>query len=231
MEPVIGGNAMRDPILIVGCARSGTSMTAGMINICGAFGGDMYGPGPWNQKGMFENIDIRANIVKPYLQKIGVDPRGQRPLPNNRQVFEVSPPEVEAWRRKVRQSIRNQGYRDGEWFYKCPKSAMIWFLWHQAFPEAKWVIVRRRHEDIINSCLKTKFLTAYQNKEGWQSWVDAYERRFMEMKTAGLNVREFWPSNMIAGDYDYAREMIQELGLRWEGAMVRAFIDPTLFRG
>ena len=35
---------MKDPILITGCARSGTSMIAGVINICGAFGGDMAGP-------------------------------------------------------------------------------------------------------------------------------------------------------------------------------------------
>jgi len=221
---------MRDPILIVGCARSGTSMTAGMINICGAFGGEMFGPHPNNQKGMFENKDLRTNVVKPYLEKIGADSRGQKPLPNNRQVFEVSQVEAKEWRKKVQDSMIRQGYSDGEWFYKCPKSAMIWYLWHCAFPEAKWVLVRRAHEDIINSCLKTRFLTAYQNKAGWQGWIDAHERRFMEMRMAGINLREFWPSRMIEGDYEYAQELVESLGLKWNGPMVRAFIDPTMFK-
>jgi len=221
---------MKDPILIVGCARSGTSMTAGMLNICGAFGGEMYGPGPWNQKGMFENIDIRANIVRPYLEKIGADPRGQKPLPNNRQVFEISPPEVEKFKQDVQRSIVKQGYREGTWFYKCPKSAMIWYLWHCAFPEAKWIIVKRDHADIIKSCFKTRFLTAFHTKEGWQGWIDAHERRFLEMKIGGLDVREFWPSKMIAGDYEYAKELVEAMGLKFNEPMVRAFIDPKLFK-
>jgi hypothetical protein len=56
---------MKDPILITGAARSGTSMTAGVINICGAFGGVLSGPNKNNKKGMFENNRIRQDIAKP----------------------------------------------------------------------------------------------------------------------------------------------------------------------
>jgi len=35
---------MKSPILIVGAARSGTSLVAGIINMSGAFGGIMAGP-------------------------------------------------------------------------------------------------------------------------------------------------------------------------------------------
>jgi hypothetical protein len=70
---------MRPPILITGCARSGTSMTAGIVHICGAFGGRMSGPTPNNRKGMFENEEVRNQIVKPYLSSIGADPLGQKP--------------------------------------------------------------------------------------------------------------------------------------------------------
>ena len=58
------------PILLTGCARSGTSLTAGIVNLCGAFGGIMSGPNRNNAKGMFENSKIRNTIIKPYLQKI-----------------------------------------------------------------------------------------------------------------------------------------------------------------
>jgi len=221
---------MIDPILIVGCARSGTSMTAGILNICGAFGGEMYGPNTFNQKGMFENILIRQDIVRPYLKKIGADPMAQRPLPNNRQVFEVSPPEAEEFRRRIQQTIQYQGYKDGPWFYKCPKSCLIWYIWHLAFPNAKWIIVRRDHDGIISSCLKTRFMRAYQDAAGWQTWIDQHERRFKEMKTAGLDVQEFWPSTLIAGDFEPAKKLVEGFGLTWNDKICRAFIDPHLYR-
>ena len=152
MGPHCGEIFMKDPIIIVGCARSGTSMTAGMINICGAFGGMMFGPSQEAQKGMFENKRIRNDIVKPYLSKIGCDPMGQKPLPNNRQVFEVSQPEVDAWRNNVQAIMTDEGYKEGEWFVKCPKSALVWYIWHRAFPDARWVIIKRNHEDLATSC-------------------------------------------------------------------------------
>jgi hypothetical protein len=96
---------MREPILITGCARSGTSMVAGVINRCGAFGGKMSGPNSNNQKGMFENAVIRNSIVKPYLRQIGVDHLGQYPLPNIENL--LIPRD---WKWKVEQVMIDQGY-------------------------------------------------------------------------------------------------------------------------
>lgn len=225
---------MKDPILITGCARSGTSMTAGIINICGAFGGDMFGPNKNNQKGMFENKEIRQNVVKPYLKKIGVDQLGQKPLPNNRQVFEVSDEEVVQFRKKVQKVFQQQGkslnLTNADWFYKGAKICLIWYLWACAFPRARWIVVRRRKEDIINSCLRTTFMRAYKNEEGWARWVDVHERRFDEMRSAGLDIFEFWPSVVIEGNFDHAEEMINHLGLEYRDNLVKAFVDPTLYR-
>jgi len=220
---------MIDPILVVGCARSGTSMTAGMLNICGAFGGEMYGPSPEAGKGMFENCRLRTEIVKPYLKKIGSDPMGQKPLPNNRQVFEVSQPEVDKWRSDIQKLILSQGYVDGKWFLKCTKAASIWYIWHKAFPSAKWIIIHRDHADIIRSCQLTRFMRAYRDAEGWQKWIDIHEKRFAEMHTAGLDIIDFWPSRLCAGDFDYAKQMIEKVGLVFDEKMCRAFIEPKWF--
>ena len=46
----------------------------------------------------------------------------------------------------------------------------------------------------------------------------------------GVDVREFWPSKVIDGDFDYAREFVEGLGLKYNDAMVKAFVDPTLYR-
>lgn len=223
---------MKDPILITGCARSGTSMTAGIINICGAFGGDMFGPNKHNQKGMFENKEVRQNVNKPYLKKIGCDPLGQYPLPNNRQVFEVSDTDIVELRTRVQLIYHHQGYINGEWFYKGAKICLVWYLWHRAFPNAKWIIVRRSAQDIANSCLRTSFMRAYKDKDGWIKWVRQHQRRFDEMKSAGLNVFEFWPSKAIDGDFDHIREMIYFLNLEYEKneQLLQSFIDPSLYR-
>lgn len=223
---------MIDPIIITGCARSGTSLTAGIVNICGAFGGDMFGPNKHNQKGMFENKEVRQNIVKPYLKKIGCDPLGQKPLPNNRQVFEVNDKVILEWRTRIQEIYKHQGYKNGEWFYKGAKACLLWYLWHRAFPTAKWVLVRRDDNDIANSCMRTSFMRAYNDHHGWIKWVKKHNRRFEEMKSAGLNVFEFWPSRVISGDYSHAKEMIEYLGLEYMGneKIVMSFVDPKLYR-
>ena len=75
------------PVIIVGCARSGTSLVAGVINICGAWKGDTVGPSKHNAKGMFENHALRENIIKPLLFSIGADRKGQFPLPETKNII------------------------------------------------------------------------------------------------------------------------------------------------
>ena len=45
-------NHIMEPILITGAARSGTSMSAGVVSLCGAWGGELSGPNVYNKKGM-----------------------------------------------------------------------------------------------------------------------------------------------------------------------------------
>ena len=94
-------------------------MIAGIINICGAFGGNMAGPNPHNAKGMFENAQIRQNIVKPYYDSIGVDRLGQYPLPNPNNI--KIPP---GWQERVDQVMIDEGYEEGPWKELGPRSAV-----------------------------------------------------------------------------------------------------------
>ena len=226
---------MPSPILITGCARSGTSMVAGMINLCGAFGGKMSGATRNNEKGMFENACIRNNIVKPYLRQIGVDPMGQYPLPDVDNL--VIPTDI---RKRVIQVMIDEGYTGGQWMYKGAKICLMWPVWHYAFPNAKWIIVRRRTGDIIQSCLKTGFMRAFaveKNRtvvgaktegEGWLWWVHQHEKRFTEMITEGVNCKVIWPHRMVHGDYEQVYEMLEWLGLPWKSEVL-SFVDPLLW--
>ena len=227
-------NGMPDPILITGCARSMTSAIAGTIHICGAFGGNMSGPTVNNRKGMFENARIRNTIVKPYLDKIGADRLGQYPLPNvNNLLIPMD------WNRRMIQIMKEEGYRDGPWMYKGAKMCLIWPILHFAFPNAKWIIVRRRTADIVKSCLKTNFMRAFRHRqnqiavgakdeaEGWLWWVHQHEKRFVEMMTEGLNCKVVWPERMVRGNYNQMMETIEWLGLEWKSEVL-SFIDPKL---
>lgn len=157
---------MQSPILISGAARSGTSMVAGVTEICGAWGGKMFGPQKANAKGMYEHVALR-NLTKAYLREIEADPFCQFPLP---EITGLMIPRD--WRKNVERIMQNEGYQNGPWFYKCPKMAHIWPVWNFAFPEAKWVIVRRKTGDIVNSCCILGGRSKVRTLEGLKSIKD-----------------------------------------------------------
>ena len=214
----------QSPILITGCARSGTSLVAGIINICGAFGGETGVGNKYNEKGLFENARIRT-IDKEYLRSIGMDPKGQNPLPITNKLIIPSD-----WKRKIENAIVQDGYKDGPWFYKGARNCLTWPVWHYAFPNAKWVIVRRRSADIADSCLKTSFMDAYNSYEEWIRWINHHENCFVEMIQAGLNVKVIWPERMVKGNYEQTYELIEWLGLTWKPEQVMEFIEPRLWK-
>jgi len=231
---------MKDLILITGAARSGTSIVAGVINICGAFGGDLASPNRNNQKGMFENTEIREQIVKPYLRGLGVDHMGQYPLPD---ISNIHIP-VD-WRFKIEKVMKKQGYEEGQsCFYKGAKICLSWPVWKANFPNSKYVIVRRKTPDIIRSCMKTGFMRAFvrphiqakvgadNEYDGWKWWVHQHEKRFVEMMQSGLEVREIWPERMVHGDFTKIKELIKWLGLDWENneQKVIDFVDEKLWK-
>ena len=226
---------MNAPILITGCARSGTSLVAGIINMRGAFGGKMSGPNHNNAKGMFENSRIRNTMVKPYFRSLNVDPMGQFPLPDiNTMLIPVD------WSKRVEAIMTEEGYEGGPWMYKGAKMCLHWPVWHYAFPNAKWIIVRRKTSDIINSCIRTGFMSAFNRRnnqaavgakgewDGWLWWVHQHEDRFREMINEGLNCKVIWPERMVDGDYSQIKEMLEWLGLEW-GSEITEFIESKLF--
>ena len=228
----------KQPIIITGCARSGTSMIAGIINLCGAWKGVTSGPNKNNAKGMFENTELRQNVMKPYLRNLGVDPLGQYPLPRTKDIkipFDFD--------EKVIQIVKNQGWSpELRWMYKGAKICLVWPVWHFHFPDAKWIIVRRKSADIVDSCLRTSFMRAFVNKsnqmrvnaknekEAWLWWVRQHERKFVEIIEAGANVKIVWAERMVDSNYSQMKETIEWLGLEWNEKAIVDFVDPKLWK-
>ncbi len=230
-----------EPILITGAARSRTSLVAGIVHICGAWSGRTAGPTGANKKGMFELSNIRNRIMKPFLRTHGWDPMGQFPLPNIKTVHELAPREAGVWAKEILAIIAEEKpyqcdtcgqqhgrYKGETWMYKGAKMCLMWPIWHMAFPRAKWVIVRRNTEDIVISCLKTRFMRAFSNASGWQSWVEEHLRRFQEMHEAGLDIQEIDTDLIYDGDFAPARAVIETLGLVWKQKAIQNLIDRSI---
>jgi hypothetical protein len=63
------------------------------------------------------------------------------------------------WKRGSVIHYRFSGYKQGiPWMYKDTKMCQMWPVWNFAFPNARWIIVRRRTGDITQSCVKTAFM-------------------------------------------------------------------------
>ena len=217
------------PIITTGSGRSGSSMIAGVFNICGAFGGENDG-----SDRLYENKKIKNNILIPYLQSIGVDINGQYPLPSTHKL--VIPTDLCESTINI---IKSDGYKSGPWILKGSRFCITWPIWHYAFPNAKWIIVRRRTGDIISSCIKTDFMRAFKNKEnlkainvhteaeGWKYMIHQYERCMFDMVNKGLNTQIMWTERLVWGDYQQLYNIIQWCGLTWKSEALQ-YIDPRL---
>lgn len=216
-----------EPILITGASRSGTSMTAGIINLCGAHGGLI------EKRGTYENYAISQSIVAPVLRCVGADPHGQDPLPDLEldEVIEKLKLFSLTWASRVVRVMRMQEYDGvGRWFYKSAKTCLLWPLWNEAFPRAHWVVVRRSAKAIAESCMRTGYMKAYTTLDSWLLWVYEYEYVFARMEEAGLNVTEIWPENIVQGDMTEIKALVERLGLSWDDEQVSSFIAPAIWK-
>ena len=206
---------LHNPIFITGIERSGSSIIGRVINLSGAFAG--------NITDMYENIQIKK-LLDTYYDLLGVDKKGQYPLPDAKKLIIPT-----NWEQKVESAVINEMRLDLPWMLKGARLCQTWPVWNYAFPNAKWIIVRRRPGDIIDSCLKTGYMTAYKDKEGWLDWIHVHENIFVEMIQAGLNCKQIWPERMATGDYKQIQEMVEWIGLTWNENIVQE-IDPLLYK-
>jgi len=217
---------LHSPIFITGIERSGSTIIAKIIQSCGVWTGQTTE--------MLENT-VMKRLVNGLYEFYCADARGQYPLPD---LSRIKAP-ID-WKDSIEGILFAGRYRrDQPWMYKSARLGQTWPIWNTNYPNAKWIIVRRRTGDIIQSCLKTGFMTAFKNEsnlkqinvqtesEGWLWWVHEHEKRFVEMIEAGLNCKVVWPERMAYGDYQQIYEMLDWLGLEWNDKIVD-LVQPLL---
>lgn len=214
---------MNQPIFVTGIERSGSSLIARIFNMCGAF------TGVTNK--MYENIEMKE-LCSTYLK--GHQVNGEL----IRDTKELSIPV--GWKDKVDSLLHGcECYKGGPWLFKDSQLTRMWPVWHYSYPNAKWVVVRRRTPDIIHSCTMTSYMNMFKNPQnrekinvdneqaGWLWWIHEYEKRFVEMIEEGVNIKQVWPERMVTGDYQQIYETLEWLGLKWNYKIVDT-IGPLL---
>ena len=219
------------PVFVTGAERSGSSLIARILELSGIFTG--------RTTNMFENIKL-LNLSRTYLQYPPIT--GYHTPPRDHFFPKTDQLNIPLdWKNKVDHILREEGYRNNQWMFKCSLIAPMWPIWNYAYPNARWLIVRRRTGDVIESCVKTTYMTLCKDqlnldkinvtteREGWKWWVHQYEEKFVEMIEAGVNCKIIWPERMVSGDYQQIYETLEWLGFNWSTKIVEV-IDPMLIK-
>lgn len=213
---------MLDPIIITGPARSRTSMTTQILELCGLFLGDVIQETKSNPQRQLENHHIIKQVQKSHLKKYGFDSKGQNPLPP------VGWHEPDPARRDMVLNImKKQGLKPGmKWGFKDTKPCLDWRTWNDAFPNAYWIITERKDEDVAKSCMRTSFMTKYKDEKGWQKYIDGHKVRIKDMFNNLERIYKLNTDDVVAYDFDNLQKIIIEIGLNWDYDKVRNQIRP-----
>jgi hypothetical protein len=174
---------------------------------------------------MHENIRIRDKIIMPFMATQSLDIEGMYVGENRLLHTELIA------RPRIRGVLSLEGWNGlKQWMYKDRRVTLLWPVFDKMFPQALFVIVRRRDEDIINSCMKTAYMNRYVTNQQWQTMVDGYKSRFEEMKR-NVKCVEVFPDRMITGDYSQMKDIvITYTGCLWDEDKVKQYIEPRMWR-
>ena len=209
---------MRDPVIVTGAARSGTSLVMGVLEACGLQTGDTCGPTEANPKGQWENRGIIQQVQKPYLKAIGADPMGQHPLPS----YEDLTPDP--YRRLTVLDIADEQGIDTDypWGFKDAKALLDWPIWNQAFPNATWIVTKRDLGAIAASAKRTSFM---RKAPDWLEWAKFHEERANDIP----NAHQIQTRALAEGHLNQAKEAVNKCGLDFDLMAVTDWIDPELW--
>jgi len=214
---------LNQPVFVTGVERSGSTLIARILTLSGIHTG--------KTTTMLENAEIKEVCSK------FVAFNGTGGLFLNTQDLQIPV----NWKSTIDKVLQKEGFKEGRWMFKCSLLTPMWPIWNYAYPNAKWLIIRRRTGDVIESCVKTAYMLTFKSqenldavgakdeREGWKWWVHQYENKFREMIEAGVNCKIIWPERMVTGDYQQVYEMLDWLGMEWNSNIV-ATIDPMLIK-
>ena len=203
-----------NPILITAPDRSGSEFIAHILEVCGAETG-VLGK-------MYENMPLSSIINLIYTVQNDSDTKLEG---------------FDMFADLVTNSLKKQQINGLKWLFKNSRLSYTWKHWNKLYPDAQWVIVRRKSSYIVNSCIKTAYQNTMNEKmmqtigvdteeEGWLWVIHQYENQWIEMYKAGLNIIEVYPDRMGNDDYSQIQALVEKVGLEWKEETIKSMMQP-----
>jgi hypothetical protein len=179
------------PIFIVSPPRSGSSFTAHVLSELGVFIGKTKPADKWNVNGYYENERMRALIVN-YMRLNDKEHLRKRYNPEN---LSADYPHFKDLMLAI---ATGEGCANGQpWLFKDPKIAYCWQMMNRSFPNARWLIVRRKRSEVLASIKRTEFMDAYSTDEEWIGYLERYSRMIDRLEAGCKNVMSIKVSSLM----------------------------------
>jgi len=182
MEPSLTQNAITNqskepqnqPIIITGMHKSGTSLTAAMLQAAGMnIGENLMVAGPGNPLGHFEDMDLYAlhcDVLK--VQGIHMDGWTTQSKVKVPQQFQA----------RAQTIFQGKQASGGVWGWKEPRTTLFLDFWKQAIPKAKFVFVYRKPWEVVDSLFRRGDRIFTQNPRfAIETWM-AYNKTLLKFR-------------------------------------------------
>ncbi|MBW4694344.1 MAG: sulfotransferase [Lyngbya sp. HA4199-MV5] len=137
------GNSKQPVLIIAGMHRSGTSLTASLLQSAGVdVGQRLLGVNPGNAKGHFENLDF-LNFHQAVLRSTGISEAGW----TLKHSIDVPEYYIDA----AKLLIQKNASSTQPWAWKDPRTVLFLNFWNNLIPNAKFIFVYRSPWEVADS--------------------------------------------------------------------------------
>lgn len=168
----------RQPLIILGMHRSGTSLLASWLQCCGLFIGHQLMPaGIGNKKGHFEDEQF-VKLHRLLLRENTYPWQRWSRLPDFEQAAAA-----------LVSTVLTQHQQP--WGWKDPRTCLFIDKWHQVFPDARAVVIFRKPEDVVDSLIRRELVVQQRRKNRLAAWLVLNNYRNNEKKIANKHLQNW----------------------------------------
>ena len=115
---------------------------------------------------------------------------------------------------------------DTIWGFKDSKPSLDWRCWNDAFPNALWIVTERNDNDVIDSCLRTSFMKRYNDREGWQYFINEHKKRFEDMFFYLSRIYKLNTDDIVNFKFNDLERIVKDAGLNWDYEKIKKQVQP-----
>ncbi|MFQ3679488.1 MAG: FkbM family methyltransferase [Pseudanabaenaceae cyanobacterium] len=144
------------PLVVTGMHRSGTSLTASLLQTLGTdLGQTLVAADRHNRKGYFEDLDF-VTLQRQLLQVACPADVGGWPDWGWTEQEQLATEGWAAYREEAQRLIAARQERGHPWGWKDPRTTLLLDFWRELLPQARYLLVYRWPWDVVDSILRLR---------------------------------------------------------------------------